>query len=74
MRFLRHAGLCGILGISFFGTHPAVLGQTIRPQPRKPPLTGLSVEHIYGEPSLSGRRLDGIAWAPDGKRVSFFKD
>ena len=32
----------------------------------------LTVERIYGSPSLSGQLTEGIEWAPDGKRLSFF--
>jgi dipeptidyl-peptidase-4 len=35
---------------------------------------GLSVDRIYGEPSLSGHPTSGIAWEPDGKHLSFFKE
>ena len=31
----------------------------------------LSVDRIYGQPSLSGRLTRGIAWSPDGKRLTF---
>jgi dipeptidyl-peptidase-4 len=31
----------------------------------------LTVERIYSEPNLSGHTLRGLAWTPDGKRVSF---
>jgi dipeptidyl-peptidase-4 len=34
----------------------------------------LTVERIYSEPSLSGHLYSGVAWSPDGQRVSFFKD
>jgi len=33
----------------------------------------LTVERIYSQPSLSGRLTRGIAWAPDGKRISYFE-
>jgi dipeptidyl-peptidase 4 len=33
----------------------------------------LTVERIYSEPSLSGHALVGLAWSPDSKQVSFFK-
>lgn len=33
----------------------------------------LTVERIYGEPSLSGETLRGVAWAPDGKHLSYFR-
>jgi dipeptidyl-peptidase 4 len=35
---------------------------------------GFSVERIFGTSSLSGHPTAGIAWAPDGKHVSFFTD
>src|SRR5208282_279912 len=31
----------------------------------------LTVERIYGGPSLSGYLTQGIEWSPDGKRISF---
>ena len=33
----------------------------------------LTVERIYSQPSLSGRPVRGLVWAPDGKTVSFFE-
>jgi dipeptidyl-peptidase 4 len=33
----------------------------------------LIVERIFSQPSLSGRLLHGIAWTPDGKRISFLE-
>ena len=33
----------------------------------------LTVERIYGQPSLSGRPTRGVVWMPDGKKVSFFE-
>jgi dipeptidyl-peptidase-4 len=33
----------------------------------------LTVDRIYGQPALSGRLTRGIAWSPDGKRLSFFE-
>jgi dipeptidyl-peptidase 4 len=32
----------------------------------------LTVERIYGSPSLSGELTRGIEWAPDGKRFSYY--
>jgi dipeptidyl-peptidase 4 len=31
----------------------------------------LSVDRIYSQPSLSGRLTRGIAWSPDGKRLTY---
>ncbi len=33
----------------------------------------LTVERIYAQPSLNGRLTRGLAWAPDGKQLSFFE-
>lgn len=33
----------------------------------------LTVERIYGAPSLSGYLAQGIEWAPDGKRVAYLE-
>lgn len=33
----------------------------------------LTVERIYSMPSLNGRVTRGLAWTPDGKRLSFFE-
>jgi dipeptidyl-peptidase 4 len=40
-----------------------------RPRPAKP----LTVERIYGAPSLSGYLTHGVEWAPDGKRISYLE-
>ncbi len=32
----------------------------------------LTVERIYGQPSLSGNFTPGLQWSPDGKTVSYF--
>jgi dipeptidyl-peptidase-4 len=32
----------------------------------------LTVERIWGQPSLSGQLTTGIAWSPDGKLLSYF--
>jgi dipeptidyl-peptidase-4 len=34
----------------------------------------LTVKRIYSEPSLSGHLYAGMAWSPDGQRISFFKE
>lgn len=33
----------------------------------------LTVERIYSQPSLNGRLTRGLAWAPDGKQLSYFE-
>ncbi len=33
----------------------------------------LTVDRIYGQPSLGGRLTHGIAWSADGKKFSFFE-
>jgi dipeptidyl-peptidase-4 len=33
----------------------------------------LAVERIYSMPSLNGRLTRGLAWTPDGKRLSYFE-
>ncbi len=33
----------------------------------------LTVDRIYGQPSLSGRLNRGVAWSPDSTRLSFFE-
>jgi dipeptidyl-peptidase 4 len=40
-----------------------------RPRPTK----SLTVERIYGAPSLGGHTTPGIEWAPDGKRISYLR-
>jgi dipeptidyl-peptidase 4 len=32
----------------------------------------LTVERIWGQPSLSGSLTSGVQWSPDGKRLSYF--
>jgi dipeptidyl-peptidase 4 len=33
----------------------------------------LTVDRIYGQPGLSGRLTRGIAWSPDGKKLTFLE-
>ena len=33
----------------------------------------LTVDRVYGQPSLSGRLTRGVEWTPDGKKISFFE-
>jgi len=43
---------------------------------QRPPSTRklLTVQRIYSKPSLSGRLYAGVAWSPDGQRISFLKE
>ena len=71
--------LLGILGSYLCGIYPpAVEAQapagSSRSGTQQSGEQGLSVDRIYSEPSLSGHGTPGIAWAPDGKRISFLKE
>ena len=55
--------LC-LIPIASVGISPRAAGQDAKP---------LTVERIYGQPSLSGRQTAGIAWSPDGKLLSYFE-
>ena len=47
-----------------------------RPSTAQQPATSgkaLTVERIYSMPSLNGRLTRGLAWTPDGKRLSYFE-
>src|SRR5690242_1106373 len=59
--FLR-TPLCAALAI-VLGAAPVLAG----PRPSK----ALTVQRIYGAPSLSGSLTEGIEWEPDGKRISY---
>jgi dipeptidyl-peptidase 4 len=37
------------------------------------PSKSLTVERIYGAPSLSGHLVQGIQWSPDGERISYLE-
>ena len=62
-----------LMGLGF-GT--ATLGQVTVPPPKDTESRqhGFSVERIFGTSSLLGHPTTGIAWAPDGKHVSYFTD
>jgi dipeptidyl-peptidase-4 len=57
--------LCALLGVPALAGRPAV-AQTAAGK-------ALTVERIYGQPSLGGRLLHGLAWSPDGKRLAYFE-
>lgn len=48
-------------------------GWTLNAQENAAPAKALTIERIYGAASLSGRLTRGVAWAPDGKQLSFFE-
>ena len=37
------------------------------------PSKSLTIERIYGAPSLSGHLVQGIQWSPDGERISYLE-
>ncbi len=49
------------------GTGTALAG------PRPGPSKTLTIEHIYGAPSLSGSLARGVEWSPDSTRISYFE-
>ncbi|MGH9729342.1 MAG: DPP IV N-terminal domain-containing protein [Candidatus Acidiferrales bacterium] len=61
--------LAGWLACAAFITIPVARAQSATNSGEK----DLTVERIYGEPSLNGETLRGVEWAPDGKRLSYFR-
>src|SRR5258708_14901448 len=53
------------------GLPPVATAQQSGPLPTEG--KALTVERIYSQPSLSGRLTRGLAWAPDGKQLSYFE-
>jgi dipeptidyl-peptidase-4 len=52
----------------------AIVAAGAAPTLAKPhPSKSLTVERIYGGPSLGGHLTPGIEWAPDGKRISYLQ-
>src|ERR1700730_6020123 len=46
------------------------------PVAQQPPVDrgkALTVERIYGQPSLSGRLARGLTWTPDSRQISYFE-
>ena len=64
----RPAFRCLILVLLTSVTTLAVRAQTAAPDAKSGELT---VDRIYGSPSLNGRPTRGMAWSPDGKRLTF---
>jgi dipeptidyl-peptidase-4 len=69
-RFVRAAILIA-LTICAFRTQPFALAQQKTAPAAQP--GELTVDRIYGQPSLSGRLTGGIAWFPDGKKLTFLE-
>ncbi|MGH9782312.1 MAG: hypothetical protein ACRD33_10900, partial [Candidatus Acidiferrales bacterium] len=61
--------LAGWLACAAFITIPVARAQSATTSGEK----DLTVERIYSEPSLNGETLRGVEWAPDGKRLSYFR-
>ncbi len=57
-----------LAGVLLFAAAAPAGAQESAAQEFKP----LTVERIYGQPSLSGKLTTGIAWSPDGKLLSYF--
>jgi hypothetical protein len=79
-RMMERLLLVGVFGSFLWGNvggaatraqAPAASRRVTREQATK---VGLTVDRIYGEPSLSGHPKPGIAWTRDGKHISFFKE
>ncbi|MBZ5527774.1 MAG: S9 family peptidase [Acidobacteriia bacterium] len=66
-RFLTVLLFCACAGISAPAQMPPAPGTA--PAPGKE----LTVERIWGQPSLSGQLLNGLAWSPDGQRLVYFQ-
>jgi dipeptidyl-peptidase 4 len=69
--------LLGLLVLSsgFFGTNGGVASaQQAASSARTHASSSLTVDRIYGEPSLSGHPLAGLSWAPDSTKISFFQE
>ena len=64
LRVKSYLAVICLLAVVGAGIGPTALGQGAKP---------LTVERIYGQPSLSGRLTTGIAWSPDGKLLSYFE-
>jgi dipeptidyl-peptidase 4 len=74
---MRHsAGACFWIGILVWIVcvePPVAAAQAPSPTAQAAP-KALTVDRIYGEPSLSGHPVAGLEWAPNGKQISFFKE
>src|SRR3984893_1341333 len=79
-RMMERLLLAGVLGSFVWATSGATVSraQAAAASPRaagqQTAEKGLSVDRIYSEPSLNGHPTPGLAWAPGGKHLSYFKE
>ena len=59
----------GLLALLLIAGWAAAWAQQSTPAESFKPLT---VERIWGQPSLSGKLTTGVAWSPDGRLLSYF--
>ena len=80
MPFLRRTLLLFVLPAAVFlqailvSPSPAQQTQSTQTAEPQSPTRPFTIETIYGQPGLNGRLTRGIAWTPDSKQLSFFKD
>jgi len=67
---LRITILTALIAVPAITTPPAHARQKAAAAPA-PQAGELTIDRIYGQPSLSGRPTRGIAWSPDGKRLTY---
>ncbi len=62
--------------VALLATILALVSVPVRTQQTRPPGSApkpLTVERIYGQPSLSGTLTTGLEWSPEGKLLSYFQ-
>ena len=73
-RLLRSRFTVPMLGSTFLLLTATFAQQTAKQIPADRPAPGtLTVDVIYGQPSLSGRLNRGLAWSPDSKTLTFLE-
>jgi dipeptidyl-peptidase 4 len=65
LRGARQLWICFVL---------ALVAAAATPAQQQGASESLTIERIYSEPSLGGHPISGIAWAPDSRQISFFKE
>ena len=73
MRRVSGAGLLSGLVLFLCGGAGAAQQTPTPSLPDRAASKALTVDRIYSEPSLSGRPIAGIAWAPDARQISFLQ-